>query len=76
MAKTKYDFKDAQSFLQEVPAEELHSEVYGAMLLLDRITGKRNKKVADEVFDVLVTCADLLASITPKQKGGCREKAA
>ena len=45
------------------------------MIMLDRITGKRNKKVADEVFDVLVTCADLLASITPKVKGSGHEVA-
>ena len=75
MSKTRYDFRETQDFLQEVPAEELHSEVCGAMIMLDRITGKRNKKVADEVFDVLVTCADLLASITPKQKGGHNEVA-
>ena len=65
---TRYDFREAQDFLQEVPAEELHSDVCCAMIMLDRITGKRNKKVADEVFDVLVTCADLLASITAKEK--------
>lgn len=72
---TRYDFSEAQDFLQEVPAENLYSDVCRAILMLDRITGKRNRQVADEVFDVLVTCADLLASITAKEKGGRRETA-
>ncbi|MDE7411567.1 MAG: hypothetical protein K2M94_05960 [Paramuribaculum sp.] len=72
---TRYDFRETQDFLQEIPAEELHSDVCGAMIMLDRITGKRNKKVTAEIFGILAMCADLLASITPKEKGGRREVA-
>ncbi len=62
---TRYNFRDARDFLKEVPADELYDDVCGAMLMLDRITGKRNNVIANRVFDVLLQCADLLDAMLP-----------
>lgn len=69
MAKIKYDFKDAQDFLDDnISASELYDKVCAAMGHVQDIEYDHDESEASqEIFSTLLMCADLLETITPKQ---------
>ena len=71
---TRYDFKEATYFLNEcVSLDSLYNDVCVAM---DMLNGNRlSKKKKSEVWDILLTCADFLETIAPKEKGDRHEVA-
>lgn len=74
MAQTKYDFREATSFLNDcVPLNELYDDVCAAMRDVSKRRLSQGKR--DEIWHTLLCCADFLQTITPKQKGGCNEVA-
>lgn len=65
---TRYDFREAASFLNEcISLDCLYNDVCAAMGIIyaDRLS----KKKKDEIYDILLTCADFLETITIKEKG-------
>ena len=75
MSRIRYDFREANSFLNDcVPLDDLYDDVCAALLMLNRRRLSSQKK--DEIWHTLLSCADLLETITPKEKGGKRGTAA
>lgn len=67
-----YDFTEASDFLQNeacITPEELYEEIVGAMATVSRLENKRNRKAAHSIWDTLLTCADFIKCITPKEGG-------
>ena len=61
----RYDFRDAADFLNyEVPLCELRDDLTAALRMM---THKRlSKEKKDEVWHILLTCADFIERITTK----------
>ncbi|MDE7427557.1 MAG: hypothetical protein K2M79_07140 [Muribaculaceae bacterium] len=73
---TRYDFKEATCFLNEcVPLSDMYEDVLMAMHLLSAPKRYLTKKKRAEIWLTLMTCADFLDTINPKQKGGGNEVA-
>lgn len=71
---TRYDFREATYFLNEcVPLDDLRDDVFVAMHNLS--AGRLSKKKKAEIWRILLSCADFLETITPKEKGGQYEVA-
>lgn len=64
-----YDFTGASDFLNEIETspEELYAEIVDAMATVSALETKRNRKLADSVWHTLLTCADFIERITPKE---------
>lgn len=65
-----YDFTAASEFLQyeaETTPEEFLSEIEEAMHQVTLLRNKRNRKVVHEIYTALLTCADFIERITPKE---------
>lgn len=70
MKRTAYDFREASVFLAEeagITPEELYEEIVGAMATVSALENKRNRKAAHSIWDALLTCADFIDRITPKE---------
>lgn len=68
MARSKYDFREATYFLNEcVPLDDLQNEVCVAMRNLSAVRLSKKKKA--EIWHILLSCADFLETITPREKG-------
>lgn len=65
---SRYDFTDASDFLVEagITPEELYDEIQDAMSDIDSLRNKRNGKKISTIWHTLLTCADLLDTITLK----------
>lgn len=65
-----YDFTEASDFLNEIEAtpEELYGEIVDAMATVSALENKRNRKAAHSIWDTLLTCADFIERITPKEE--------
>lgn len=75
MSRKSYDFREAAYFLNDcVPLDDLYHNVCAAIGMLDLHRLSKAKK--GEIYSVLLTMADFLGTITPKQKGGGHETAA
>ncbi len=65
-----YDFTAASDFLQnEIGAtpEQLREEIWAAWCNISDIENKRNRKVVEAIKETLLTCADFVKCITPKE---------
>lgn len=65
-----YDFTAASDFLQYeagMTPEEFLGEIEEAMHQVALLRNKRNGKVAHEIYTALLTCADFIERITPKE---------
>lgn len=64
-----YDFTGASDFLNEIETspEELYAEIVDAMATVSALETKRNRKAALSIWDTLLTCADFIERITPKE---------
>lgn len=65
-----YDFTAASEFLTDeagITPEGLYEEIVGAMASVSALENKRNRKAARSIWDTLLTCADFIERITPKQ---------
>ena len=65
-----YDFTAASEFLTDeagITPEELYEEIVGAMAIVSALENKRNRKAAYSIWDTLLTCADFIERITPKE---------
>lgn len=65
-----YDFTAASDFLRneaQTTPEELYEEIVGAMATVSALENKRNRKAAHSIWDTLLTCADFIERITPKE---------
>lgn len=65
-----YDFTAASEFLQneiEVTPEQLREEIWTAWCNISDIENKRNHKVVEAIKDALLTCADFIERIRPKE---------
>lgn len=64
-----YDFTEASDFLNEIETspEELYAEIVDAMATVSALETKRNRKAALSIWDTLLTCADFIERITPKE---------
>ena len=67
MATTKYDFKDAQDFLNDnISASELYDKVCAAIGHVQDIEYDHDESEASqEIFSTLLMCADLLETMLP-----------
>lgn len=66
-----YDFTAASDFLRyeaDTTPEQLSKEVWAAWRNVSDIETRRNRKVAEAIRDTLLTCADFLERITPKEE--------
>lgn len=66
-----YDFTAASDFLQYeagVTPEDLYCEIVEAMAVVSKLESKRNRKAALSVWGTLLTCADFIERITPKEE--------
>lgn len=66
-----YDFTAASDFLTDEAAitpEDLYEEVIEAMATVSALENKRNRKAAHSIWDTLLTCADFIDRITPKEE--------
>lgn len=65
-----YDFTEASDFLNEIEAtpEELYGEIVDAMAAVSALENKRNRKAAHSIWDTLLTCADFIERIIPKEE--------
>lgn len=62
MSRTRYDFKEADCFLNNcVPLDELYRDVCAAMRHI--LTQRLSKEKKDEIWHTLLTCADFLDTI-------------
>lgn len=65
-----YDFTAASEFLTDeagITPEELYEEIVAAMSTVAALETKRNRKAAHSIWDTLLTCADFVERITPKE---------
>lgn len=65
-----YDFTAASEFLTDeagITPEELYEEIVGAMATVSALENKRNRKATCSIWDTLLTCADFIERITPKE---------
>lgn len=66
-----YDFTAASDFLQneiEATPEQLLEEIRGAMCMVQDIEYDHGESEASQdIFSVLLTCADFIERITPKE---------
>lgn len=65
-----YDFTAASDFLHneaQTTPEELYEEIVAAMSTVAALETKRNRKAAHSIWDTLLTCADFIERITPKE---------
>lgn len=65
-----YDFTAASDFLRneaQTTPEELYEEIVGAMATVSALENKRNRRAAHSIWDTLLTCADFIERITPKE---------
>lgn len=65
-----YDFTAASEFLTDevgITPEELYEEIMGAMATVSSLENKRNRRAAHSIWDTLLTCADFMERITPKE---------
>lgn len=66
-----YDFSEASAFLAEeagITPDELYCEIVEAMATVAALENKRNRKAAHSIWDTLLTCADFVERITPKEE--------
>lgn len=66
-----YDFTAAEDFLQYeagMTPEEFYCEIVDAMATVSALENKRNRKAAHSIWDTLLTCADFIERITPKEE--------
>lgn len=65
-----YDFTAASEFLTDeagITPEELYCDIVDAMATVSKLENKRNRKVAHSIWDTLLTRADFIERITPKE---------
>ena len=65
-----YDFTEAEDFLRyeaQTTPEELYDEILTAMTNVASIENKRNRKVAESVWQTLLTCADYFQHLAGKE---------
>lgn len=65
-----YDFTAASEFLQyeaETTPEQLGEEIWAAWCSISDIETKRNRKAVEAIKGTLLTCADFIERITPKE---------
>lgn len=65
-----YDFTAASDFLDEIKAtpEEFLGEIEEAMHQVTLLRNKRNMRVVHEIYSALLTCADFIERIMPKEE--------
>lgn len=65
-----YDFTAASEFLQHeanATPEQLSEEIWAAWCNISDIETRRNRKVVEAIKDTLLTCADFIERIRPKE---------